>query len=138
MKKWLGIGIIIALSSILIAAETRSLGTGFIFTSFKTSVELEAEGGNTLSWWIINQSTKILTTEVRISAGNFSKTYSLTIPSRGSTHDFVDCNLEAPVKWKAYGKISFYQYGGQEVDIATFNIQPSRNEEDEGVDLPRP
>lgn len=50
MKKWLGIGIIIALSSILIAAETRSLGTGFIFTSFKTSVELEAEGGNSLFW----------------------------------------------------------------------------------------
>ena len=138
MKKWFGILALIGLASILMAADTRSLGAGFIFTSHKTSVELEAEGGNSLLWGIVNQTTKILSAEVKISAGNFSKSYQFPISARGSVSDFVDCNLEEPVKWKANGKISFYHFGSMEVDIATFNINPSRLEDDEGVDLPRP
>lgn len=73
-----------------------------------------------------------------ISTDGLTKSYSFPVAQFGSFGDIIMTDLEEPVKWKGEGKISFYYYGNTEVDIALFQLRPSRLEENEGVDLPRP
>lgn len=138
MKKWLSVLSFVCVSLILIASETRSLGAGTYFTSFKTTASLEAEGGNSLLWGISNQTSYQLSAEVTVSASGFTRKYSFPVTQFGSYGDMIFTEMGEPVRWKADGKISFSFYGNSNMDIAHFYIKPSRLEEDEGVDLPRP
>lgn len=138
MKKWVDVLALVSLSFIFIAAGTRSLGAGDIFTSHRTNIELQAEGGNSLLWGISNVSSHYFTGEVKISADGYTKSYTFSVPAHGSYGGMEDSALGEPVKWKADGKISFNYYGNQEINIAQFSITPSRLDDDEGVDLPRP
>lgn len=138
MKKWFGALVLVGLFFVFIASDIRSLGAGDIFTSHRTNIELQAEGGNSLLWGISNVSSHYFTAEVKISADGYSKSYTFSVPAKGSYGSMEESDFGEPVKWKANGKISFNYYGSQEVNIAEFSITPSRLEEDEGVDLPRP
>lgn len=140
MKKFVSILAFVCIPLFLIAVGDYGIGSGVVFTNNRWEGEAEAEGGNSLLWGFSNNSYGQINAEISISAGTFSKTYSFVLPSQyGVKSGIENCDCEEPVKWKAYGRISYQYYGSsnQEVTVATMSINPSKLK-DEIIELPQP